>query len=82
MPLIFVPLAVVTPVVVDQYRLYEAAPLTAVHETVTCLVPPLALTPVGAAGMVGTGVTAVVVAETSADGGPLRPLLIALTMTK
>jgi len=62
--------------------LYEAAPLTAVHERVTCLLPAVALTPLGAAGMVGAGVVAVVVADTSAERGPLRPLLIALIVTK
>ena len=82
MRLILVPFAVVTPVVVDQYRLYEVAPLTAVQETVTWFVPAVAVTPAGAAGIVGTGVVAVVVAETSAERGPLRLLLTALTVTK
>ena len=71
-PLIFVPFATVTPEVVDQYKLYAVAPLTAFQMIVACFVPPVALTPLGAAGMVGVGVVALVVAETAADGGPLR----------
>jgi hypothetical protein len=82
MPPILVPLASVTPVVADQYRLYDVAPLTAVQESATCLVPPVAVTPLGAAGIVAAGVVAVVVAETSVERAPLRPLLAALTVTK
>ena len=45
--------------------LYEVAPDTAVQETVTWLAPPVAVTPVGAAGMTGAGalVAAVALAE-------------------
>jgi hypothetical protein len=82
MPLIFVPVVVVTPVVVDQYRLYEVAPLTAGQEMVTCLVPPVAVTPVGTAGIVAADVLGLVLADTSAEAAPLRPALTALTMKK
>ena len=65
MPLIFVPVVVVTPVVVDQYTLNDVAPLTAAQEMVTCLVPAVAVTPVGAKGTVVAGAVSSVVAEAS-----------------
>jgi len=50
-PAILVPVVFVTPAAVDQYMLYEVAPLTDVHDT---LLPTVGTTPtpVGAAGMV------------------------------
>jgi hypothetical protein len=76
-PTIFVPVLIVTPVVLDQYRLYAEAPVTALQSRVTRFAPPVALTPAGAAGMVAAAVVALVVAETSAEAGPLRPLVTA-----
>jgi hypothetical protein len=57
-----VPVPGVTPDVVNQYRLYDVAPETADQEMVTCFVPPVAITPVGAAGTVGAGALVVAVA--------------------
>jgi hypothetical protein len=55
-PATLVPFALVTPADVDQYTLYEVAPLTAAHETVTCPLAATALTLVGAAGAPAGGV--------------------------
>jgi hypothetical protein len=50
--MLFVPFEIVTPELSDQYKLYVAAPGTGAQETVTCPSPPIAVTPVGAAGFV------------------------------
>ena len=54
-PVIFVPFAFVTPVVVDQYTLYEVAPKLALQEIEFCALAGTAATPVGAAGIVVAG---------------------------
>jgi hypothetical protein len=47
---ILVPFDFVTPVVVDQYKLYEVAPVTGLQESVIWVFPAAAITPLGAAG--------------------------------